>query len=81
MIIKFNSELVAIIPVAFENVEGETVSYNELFLVNENDEGRKEMLKFNSKLDISKLSTPKNVDIEVDIDNTGERKPKLLSIK
>jgi len=88
MKIKFNCELVAIIPVAFESSVGETVEYKEVYLVNENDEGRLEMLKFNTKVVLDPIAVAElasgninKVDIEVEVDNNGERKPKLLSLK
>lgn len=77
----YECELVAIIPVEFTSGVGETVSYNELYFVNEEDSGSKQMLKFNSKMGVATLAVPSKVLVEVDFDSTGKSKPKLLSVK
>lgn len=75
----FECELVAKIPVTFTARDsGDLVSYTELYFVNEDDEGKKQMLKFNSKgFDEVELG---DVNIEVDVDPTGKQKPKLTSV-
>jgi len=70
--------LVAFLPKSFEDKEGVTVSYNECYFVNEDDEGKRDMIILNTKIDLSQLEGSKG-HLEVEIDSSGKRKPRLVS--
>jgi len=77
MTVNYTADLVAIIPVSFTNNEGETVEYNELYFVVEDENEVPSMLKFNSKLPLVTLGEHK---ICIDVDVSGGKRSRLVSI-
>lgn len=78
----YEVEVIAVVPVSFTSGIGETVEYNEVHLLNVNEDGGASVLKFNSKSpDFSVSLKGKSGVAEIDVDITGKNKPKLLGIK
>lgn len=77
----FDVEVLAVVEKGFTDKEGLEVSYKEAYFLNETDEGVRTVLKFNSKLsDLSSFES-KSAIIEVDVDESGRNKPRLVGIK
>jgi len=74
----YECDLVAFVPKSFEDNTGQTVSYNEAYLLNEDSEGKPEMIILNTKLDLKPL-VGHSGQLEVEVDSTGKRKPRLIS--
>lgn len=79
MKVDFAVKLLAVIPKEFTSEEGEEVSYNEHYFLNVREDGEKEVIKFNSKLNLADHEGG-NIAITVDVDPTGRAKPKLIGV-
>jgi len=76
----YEVKVLAVNPTEFENQEGETISYNEVHFLNINEDGKREVLKMNTKQEFLKYEDKEGV-LEVDIDISGKNRPKLVSFK
>lgn len=74
-------DCLAVIHKEFDDNEGQRVSYDEVYLLNERETGEREVIRLNSKLEGLAAYEGKSVVVQVDIDPTGTKKPRLLSIK
>lgn len=74
-----NCEIVGIVPHAFKDNMGEMVSYNEVYIHRFDDSRDPSVMKFNSKLE--RLNKGMLGTIELEIDETGQRKPRLIEFK
>jgi len=80
MKVYYECTLLSVVPKKFTSEENEEISYNEAYFLNESEDGVKEVVKLNTKQDISPAEGEEGI-LEVDIDVTGRNKPKLLSFK
>jgi len=74
------AELVAIEPKHFTDKAGVEVEYNEAYFRIEDENGVPFVIKVNSKA-VGPANERQTGTLELDIDNEGTRKPKLLSFK
>jgi len=81
MLVKYNAaELVAIAPKGFTDKDGVEVEYNECYFRIEDEDGVPFVVVLNSKA-VKPDQERHTGTLEVDIDNEGKRKPKLVSFK
>jgi len=76
----FDVRLIAFVPKKFEDNEGKTVEYNEAHFLYESEEGERQVVQLNTKSDLSPAIDEDGI-LELDIDVSGKRKPRLLSFK
>jgi len=80
MKVYYDCRLLAVVPKSFTAEEGDQVSYNEAYFLNLSEDGVKEVVKLNTKQDISPAEGEEGI-LEVDVDITGRNKPRLMSFK
>jgi len=80
MIVELPAKVLAVIPKNFsDRVSGEPVEYNESWFLTVTEDGVKDVIKFNTKADLSDKEGA-NVVIRVEVDASGKQKPKLLGL-
>lgn len=78
----FDVEVLAVISKAFTSNEGEDVSYKEVYMLNINEDGSREVFHFNSKAPtITSADEGVTGVAEVEVDAQGVKKPRLIGFK
>lgn len=74
----YDCTLFAFNPHKFKDNNGEDVSYNQAVFLNENEDGSREVIQLNTKLELKDSLDKKGV-LELEIDSQGKQKPRILS--
>lgn len=72
--------ILAVIPAKFFDDQGNEVVYTEVHVLHEDADGRREVIKFTPR-EFDKANEGRDGVIEVDVDVSGKRKPRLLGFQ
>jgi len=73
--------VLAVIQKRFTDNDGQEVAYDQVFLLNEKEDGEREVVQINSKLEGLTAYEGKDAVVGLEVDPHGTKKSRLVSIK